>query len=63
MIDPLELPVITESLPPPPLISPEEALRWRIAKAQGTKAVPREEPQGEPFVWIDPLEPRLGRAK
>jgi hypothetical protein len=53
MIDPLELPVITESPPLPPLVSTEEALRWRIAKARGTKAVPREQPQGEPFVWSD----------
>jgi hypothetical protein len=63
MIDPLELPILTEALPPPTLISPEEALRWRIAKARGTKAVPREEPQGEPFVWIDPPEPGLGGPK
>jgi len=53
MIEPMELPIITEPTPAAPLVSTEEALRWRIAKSFGSKPGPREKPQGEPFVWID----------
>lgn len=51
MIQDLDLPKITEADLPVPLVSTEDALRWRIAKAAIANPIPREEPQGEPFVW------------
>ena len=49
----LDLPAITTPDRPPPLVSSEDALRWRIAKRADSRPIPRERPQGEPFVWID----------
>jgi hypothetical protein len=54
----LELPAITTPDRPVPLVSSEAALRWRIAKHAGSRPLPHDKPQGEPFVWIDELPPK-----
>jgi hypothetical protein len=48
-----DLPPITTPDRPPPLVSTEAALRWRIAKHRGSQEVRMDKPQGEPFVWIE----------
>ena len=55
LIPDLELPAITTPDRSPPLVSSEDALRWRIAKRISSKPIPRDRPQGEPFVWIEKL--------